>query len=116
DFIPLNDLSAVEEISCLSYEISGLSSNDVAQRRIALGSIGLVANQVAFRKIFDGNDGVGHWFSLSTLTLDQQNGLPSFETGEYPTKARMPRRKCLTRSQADKADFAGPTSTSEIRR
>src|SRR6266849_2740269 len=55
DLVALHDLPATEEIERLTRKIMGLAGDDVAQRRISLSLGGLVTNEVAFRKILDGN-------------------------------------------------------------
>src|SRR5262245_35435964 len=60
DLVALDNLSAMEKIPRLSPEIAGLSRDDVAQRRVRLALGCLVTNQVAFRQILDGDNGIGH--------------------------------------------------------
>src|SRR5262249_51515829 len=115
NFIALNDLSTAEKIVRLSYEIARLLSDQVAQRSVPLMLRGLVTNQVAFRQVFDGDGDIRHYLYCA-LTSGRQSFFPSFETGGYPAKDRIARRLCLTGSRADKADFARPVCTSEIRR
>src|SRR5215831_16402048 len=59
--IALNDLAPAEHVDRLARKVAGLAPDDVAQRIVVPTPFASsVAEQVALRKIFNGDDGIGH--------------------------------------------------------
>src|ERR1700731_3446410 len=62
DLVALNDLSAANNVDSFTGNVADLTPDDVAQSRIVRAALAarLMAHQVFFGQVFDGNDCVGH--------------------------------------------------------
>ena len=68
DLVALNGLSSANNVDSFSGNVADLTPNHVAQSRIVRAALtaGLMAHQVFFGQVFDGNDCVGHRYCGSS--------------------------------------------------
>ena len=76
DLVALNDLSSANDVDSFAGDVADLTPNHVAQSRIVRAALaaGLMAHQVFFGQVFDGDDCVGHRYcGSSAFKSDRQS-------------------------------------------
>src|ERR1700730_3735770 len=76
DLVALNHLSSANDVDGFTGSVADLAPDDIAQSRILRGvsATGLMAHEVFFGQVFDGNDCVGHRYcGSSAFKSDRQS-------------------------------------------